>query len=135
MINYILNVDHRFHIFRVPNRAIVSNFELGFLLFFFIENGYKGKLGKPAYLEKWITTLTSITAGDSVFTVTFEWDEEVGVPGAFIIKNNHGNEFFLKTLTLEDVPGEGRVHFVCNSWVYPADKYNYDRIFFRNKVK
>ncbi|PON59877.1 Lipoxygenase [Trema orientale] len=97
-------------------------------------NGFKGKLGKPAYLENWITTLTSITAGDSEFNVTFEWDDEVGVPGAFIIKNNHDNEFFLKTLTLEDVPGEGRVHFVCNSWVYPADNYNYDRIFFRNKT-
>ena len=78
--------------------------------------------------------LTSLTAGDSAYNVKFEWDEEVGVPGAFIIKNNHTTEFFLKTLTLQDVPGEGRVVFVCNSWVYPASKYNYDRIFFRNQV-
>ncbi|KAK7842091.1 putative linoleate 9s-lipoxygenase 5 [Quercus suber] len=28
-----------------------------------------------------------------------------------------------------DVPGQGRVHFVCNSWVYPADKYGKDRTY------
>ncbi|PQQ06496.1 putative linoleate 9S-lipoxygenase 5 [Prunus yedoensis var. nudiflora] len=33
-----------------------------------------------------------------------------------------------------DVPGEGRIHFVCNSWVYPADKYKKDRVFFANKT-
>ncbi|KAK7834054.1 putative linoleate 9s-lipoxygenase 5 [Quercus suber] len=31
-------------------------------------------------------------------------------------------------------PGQGRVHFVCNSWVYPADKYGKDRVFFSNKT-
>ncbi|PQQ06498.1 putative linoleate 9S-lipoxygenase 5 isoform X2 [Prunus yedoensis var. nudiflora] len=40
----------------------------------------------------------------------------------------------LHTVTLEDVPGEGRVHFVCNSWVYPAEKYTKDRVFFVNKT-
>ncbi|KAL5566067.1 hypothetical protein UlMin_029231 [Ulmus minor] len=99
------------------------------------ENGHKGKLGKPAYLKKWITTLSSLTAGETAFKISFEWDEEEeAVPGAFIIRNNHGNEFYLKTVTLEDVPGEGRIHFVCNSWVYPADCYKYDRVFFRNKT-
>ncbi|GMN43851.1 hypothetical protein TIFTF001_013046 [Ficus carica] len=99
------------------------------------ENKYGAKLGKPTSLENWITTLTSVKAGETEYKVTFEWDEDVGVPGAFIIKNNHGNEFFLKTLTLDHVPGaQGPVHFVCNSWVYPSDKYNYDRVFFSNKT-
>ncbi|BFG36948.1 hypothetical protein CerSpe_232230 [Prunus speciosa] len=98
------------------------------------ENGFKGKLGKPAYLEDWITTITPLTVGDSAFKVTFDWEEETGVPGAILIKNNHHSEFFLKTITLEDVPGEGRVHFVCNSWVYPAEKYTKDRVFFINKT-
>ncbi|KAL5566068.1 hypothetical protein UlMin_029232 [Ulmus minor] len=97
-------------------------------------NGLKGKLGKAANLENWITKLTSLTAGESAFDVTFDWEEDVGVPGAFIIRNNHPSEFYLKTLTLEDVPGEGRVVFVCNSWVYPANKNKYDRIFFRNQA-
>ena len=94
----------------------------------------QGKLGRPAYLENWITTITPLVAGESAFKVTFDWDNEIGVPGAFLIKNNHHSEFYLKSLTLEDVPGQGQVHFVCNSWVYPADKYGKDRVFFSNKV-
>ncbi|XP_059652436.1 probable linoleate 9S-lipoxygenase 5 isoform X2 [Cornus florida] len=98
------------------------------------EKELRGKLGKPAYLEDWITTITSLTAGDSAFNVTFDWDEEIAFPGAFIIKNFHHSEFYLKSLTLEDVPSHGRIHFVCNSWVYPAEKYKYDRIFFTNQT-
>ena len=94
----------------------------------------RGKLGKPAYLENWITTFTPLTAGESAFNITFDWDESIGVPGAFIIRNEHHSEFYLKTVTLEDVPGQGQIHFVCNSWVYPADKYKKDRVFFTNKV-
>lgn len=99
-----------------------------------VENGLQGKLGKPAYLEDWITTITPLTAGESAFSVTFDWDQEIGVPGAFIIRNEHHSEFYLKTLTLEDVPGHGQIQFVCNSWVYPLDKYKKERIFFINKV-
>ncbi|KAA8545127.1 hypothetical protein F0562_019984 [Nyssa sinensis] len=94
----------------------------------------RGKLGKPAYLEDWITKITPLTANDSEFYVTFDWDEEIGVPGAFIIKNFHHNEFYLKTLTLEDVPCHGQIHFICNSWVYPVKYYKKDRIFFTNQT-
>lgn len=104
------------------------------MLFFVTENKLRGKLGEPAFLEDWITTFTSLTAGEAAFKVTFDWDEGFGVPGAFIIKNLHHSEFYLKTVTLEDVPDHGRMHFVCNSWVYPTDKYKYDRVFFANKV-
>ncbi|XP_057424124.1 probable linoleate 9S-lipoxygenase 5 [Lotus japonicus] len=98
-------------------------------------NGLKGKLGKPAYLEDWITTITPLTVGESAFKVTFDWDdEEIGTPGAFLIRNHHHSEFYLKSLTLEDVPGQGVIRFICNSWVYPADKYEKDRIFFSNKT-
>ncbi|XP_060178923.1 probable linoleate 9S-lipoxygenase 5 isoform X1 [Lycium barbarum] len=97
-------------------------------------NGSKGKLGKPAFLEKWTSTLTSISAGDATFNVTFDWDESMGVPGAFIIKNYHHSQFYLRTVVLEDVPGHGQLHFVCNSWVYPAHHYKYNRVFFANKT-
>ncbi|XP_020211492.1 probable linoleate 9S-lipoxygenase 5 [Cajanus cajan] len=97
-------------------------------------NGMKGKLGKPAYLEDWITTFTPLTAGESAFSVTFDWDEDIGTPGAFLIRNDHHSEFYLKTLTLENVPGHSDIHFICNSWVYPAHKYKTDRIFFSNKT-
>ncbi|MCL7029019.1 hypothetical protein MKW94_013693 [Papaver nudicaule] len=96
------------------------------------ENEMRGKLGKEAYIEHWISTITSAAAGSSAFGVKFEWDESIGVPGAFIVRNHHHSEFYLKSLTLEDVPGTGRVHFVCNSWVYPVNRYKYDRIFFAN---
>ncbi|KAA8545124.1 hypothetical protein F0562_019987 [Nyssa sinensis] len=95
--------------------------------------GSRGKHGKPACLKHWKRP-TSINASDSKMKVKFDWVEELGVPGAFIIKNHHQNEFYLKTLTLEDVPGHGRVHFICNSWVYPASKYKIDRIFFTNQA-
>ncbi|XP_010094672.2 probable linoleate 9S-lipoxygenase 5 [Morus notabilis] len=98
------------------------------------ENGMRGRVGKPAYLEDWITTISPLTAGDSAYEVYFDWDEKIGVPGAFIIRNEHHSEFYMKTLTLENVPGHGRLHFVCNSWVYPTDKYRTDRIFFTNKT-
>ncbi|CAK8544657.1 unnamed protein product [Lathyrus sativus] len=99
-------------------------------------NGMRGKLGKPAYLEDWITTNTSLTAGESTFKVTFDSDDvdDIGTPGAFLIKNNHHSEFYLKSLTLENVPGQGVIHFICNSWVYPAQKYQKDRVFFANKT-
>ncbi|GAV63153.1 Lipoxygenase domain-containing protein/PLAT domain-containing protein [Cephalotus follicularis] len=97
-------------------------------------NGLQGTQGNPAYLEEWITTITPLVAGESAFKVAFDWDEEIGVPGAFIVINNHHSEFYLKTLTLENVPGQGRIHFVCNSWVYPTKYNNKDRVFFSNKT-
>ncbi|XP_022999947.1 probable linoleate 9S-lipoxygenase 5 [Cucurbita maxima] len=91
-------------------------------------------VGKAAMLEQWISTVKpSLTADEIEFTVFFEWEERMGVPGAFIIRNHHSSQFYLKTVTLHDVPGYGSVHFVCNSWVYPAHRYTYDRVFFSNK--
>ncbi|MQM19172.1 hypothetical protein Taro_052170 [Colocasia esculenta] len=74
--------------------------------------GNRGVLSKPAALKDWITTLSSLTPGDTSYEVSFEWEESKGVPGAFLIENNHGFEFYLKTLTLEDVPGKGRKAFL-----------------------
>ncbi|XP_052194519.1 probable linoleate 9S-lipoxygenase 5 [Diospyros lotus] len=96
--------------------------------------GLRGKLGKAACLEDWITTITLPGHGDSAFDVAFDWEDEVGLPGAFLIRNLHHTEFYLKTLTLHDVPGHGRLHFVCNSWVYPAHRYKKDRVFFANQT-
>ncbi|KAJ8760606.1 hypothetical protein K2173_015273 [Erythroxylum novogranatense] len=97
------------------------------------ENEFQGRLGQPASLE-WKTLTTPLTASEVSYKITFDWDNKIGVPGAFLIRNNHHSEFYLKTVTLEDVPGEGRVYFVCNSWVYPTKYYKKDRIFFSNKA-
>ncbi|KAF6162787.1 hypothetical protein GIB67_029056 [Kingdonia uniflora] len=97
------------------------------------ENTMRGRLGQTVFLEKWIRTGTSAAIGESIFKLTFNWDADVGVPGAFIVKNLHNSEFYLKSLTLEDVPGTGKIHFFCNSWIYPAHRYKYNRIFFANQ--
>lgn len=96
-------------------------------------NGNRGILGKPAYLENWNENI-SVTDRDASFNITFDWDESMGIPGAFIIRNHHHSQLYLKTLTLEDVPGHGPVHFICSSWVYPAYRYKNDRVFFANKT-
>nr|XP_009418148.1 PREDICTED: probable linoleate 9S-lipoxygenase 5 [Musa acuminata subsp. malaccensis] len=96
------------------------------------KHGNRGVVGDPAYLDGFVSKLPSIAAGESTFDVTFHWQEKNGVPGAVIVKNRHASQFYLKSITLKDFPGKGRIHFVCNSWVYSADKYKYDRVFFAN---
>lgn len=99
------------------------------------ENEKKGKLGKEAYLKDWVSKLNSFNSEDEAsYDVEFEWDESLGLPGAFIIRNRHRYQIYLKSVTLEDVPDHGPVHFVCDSWVYPTRYYDYDRIFFSNKT-
>ncbi|KAL9317422.1 hypothetical protein ACSQ67_013939 [Phaseolus vulgaris] len=95
-----------------------------------------GPIGEVAYLEKWVSTISSLTtpATHVEFSITFEWDESMGVPGAFIIKNHHHSQFYLKTLDIEHIPGHGPVKFLCNSWIYPVHRYANDRVFFANKA-
>ncbi|GKV42758.1 hypothetical protein SLEP1_g50132 [Rubroshorea leprosula] len=98
-------------------------------------NGSGGKLGKAAYLENWITTITSPIAGEDSFSVTFDWHQSMGVPGAFVIRNYHHSQFYLKSVTLQGVPaGHSTVDFICNSWVYPQHLYKYNRVFFSNQT-
>ncbi|OMO99197.1 Lipoxygenase [Corchorus olitorius] len=97
------------------------------------ENGNKGKLGKPVSLQRWSLQLPSPLAKESWFAVSFDLDEEFGTPGAIVIRNNQASEFYLKTITLDDVNGAGQIHFVCNSWIYPDNRYKKPRIFFSNK--
>jgi hypothetical protein len=97
-------------------------------------NGGRGKVGKAAHLEEAVVTLKSKTNGETVFRVSFEWDELQGIPGAVLVKNHWSEEVFLKTLTLEGVPGKGNVVFIANSWIYPHNVYTHDRIVFANDV-
>ncbi|VAI01377.1 unnamed protein product [Triticum turgidum subsp. durum] len=92
------------------------------------QNPKRGKVGKPAHLEEMVVTMKSKAAGESVFKVTFEWDDSQGIPGAVLVRNTYRSEYLLKTLTLHGVPGKGTVVFVANSWIYP----NVDRVFFAN---
>ncbi|GJN23637.1 hypothetical protein PR202_gb11302 [Eleusine coracana subsp. coracana] len=92
----------------------------------------RGKVGNEAHLEEAVVTLKSKTNGETVFRVSFEWDESQGIPGAVLVKNHWSEEVFLKTLTLEGVPGKGTVVFIANSWIYPHNVYTHDRIVFAN---
>ncbi|XP_027334454.1 linoleate 9S-lipoxygenase-like isoform X2 [Abrus precatorius] len=96
----------------------------------------KGKVGKLTYLEGLIASLPTLGAGQSAFDIHFQWDSDMGIPGAFYIRNYMQVEFFLVSLTLEDVPNQGTIHFVCNSWIYNYAKFynKTDRIFFANKT-
>lgn len=78
--------------------------------------------------------IPKMVAGESIYSATFIIDESQGIPGAILVKNEHLAEFYLKSITIENFPGKGRIHFECNSWVYNARRYDYDRIFFANDV-
>ncbi|KAF7845018.1 putative linoleate 9S-lipoxygenase 5 [Senna tora] len=95
-----------------------------------------GQIGKAVDVEENISMVECWTAGKASYKVEFEWDiEKMGIPEAFLIKNEHKKQFFLVSLTLEDVPNQGDIHFPCNSWVFPAHRYIKDRVFFANKVE
>lgn len=97
-------------------------------------NGNRGIIGEPATFDHSVFRLPLLVAGETEFEIKFKFNETDGIPGAIIVKNNHSDEFYLKSVTIEDFPGKGRIHFACNSWVYNVNKYHYDRIFFANDV-
>lgn len=68
-----------------------------------------------------------------MYVVTFRVPHDFGEIGAFFIRNNHRNEFYLLSLTLEN-PDKSTIEFPCNSWVYNTSYYKNDRVFFSNKV-
>ncbi|KAG5000635.1 hypothetical protein JHK87_021707 [Glycine soja] len=94
-----------------------------------------GKVGNETFLEKHLPTLPTLGDRRDAYDIHFEWDANFGIPGAFYIRNYTYDEFFLVSVTLEDIPNHGTIHFVCNSWVYNFKDYDKkDRIFFANKT-
>ncbi|XP_045790613.1 linoleate 9S-lipoxygenase-like [Trifolium pratense] len=95
----------------------------------------KGKVGEKTYLGGLVTSIPTLEDKQSAFSINFEWHSlDMGIPGAFYIENFMQDEFFLVSLSLEDVPNHGTINFVCNSWIYNTEKYITDRIFFTNKT-
>ncbi|XP_023545376.1 linoleate 9S-lipoxygenase 6-like [Cucurbita pepo subsp. pepo] len=88
-------------------------------------NGMQGKVGKEHLME--------IGGVENEGLIRFDWDEEIGYPGAMLVTNyNHSSKFFLKSITLH-IPYWGNIHFNCNSWIQPKN-YVHHRIFFLNKA-
>jgi len=114
-----------------------SSFFIFFLVLFVCFSVAKGngKVGNETFLEKHLPTLPTLGDRRDAYDIHFEWDANFGIPGAFYIRNYTYDEFFLVSVTLEDIPNHGTIHFVCNSWVYNFKDYDKkDRIFFANKV-
>ncbi|XP_021720450.1 linoleate 13S-lipoxygenase 3-1, chloroplastic-like [Chenopodium quinoa] len=66
------------------------------------------------------------------YLAEFVVDSNFGLPGAILITNNHQQEFFLESITIEGF-ASGPVHFPCNSWVQSFKNIQAKRIFFHNK--
>ncbi|CAJ2646755.1 unnamed protein product [Trifolium pratense] len=92
----------------------------------------KGLIGKEVFLEKYLPTLPTLGARQDAFSIHFDWDADFGIPGAFSFRNYTQDEFFLVSVTFDDIPNHNSVQFVCNSWVYNFKSYKTDRIFFSN---
>jgi linoleate 9S-lipoxygenase len=101
--------------------------------FIFVASG-KGLIGKEVFLEKYLPTLPTLGARQDAFSIHFDWDAEFGIPGAFSFRNYTQDEFFLVSVTFDDIPNHNSIQFVCNSWVYNFKSYKTDRIFFSNDV-
>uniref|UniRef100_F6HRH9 Lipoxygenase n=1 Tax=Vitis vinifera TaxID=29760 RepID=F6HRH9_VITVI len=95
-------------------------------------NTGKGKLSEKAYLKHGKCSEhngTKITK----YKVKFRVEPDFGIPGAFLIKNEHKHKFFLQSATLE-VPANQSIQFNCKSWIYPFTKTKTNRLFFSNTV-
>ncbi|KAL3676575.1 hypothetical protein R1sor_026523 [Riccia sorocarpa] len=94
------------------------------------------KLSTKSAIEKWTTSpglKGKIIAGDESYSVTFQVPSDFGEIGAFVIRNNHPNPFYLQDVTF--ITDTNVVYeFPCKSWVYNDMIYQDDRVFFANKT-
>ncbi|XP_043723505.1 linoleate 9S-lipoxygenase A-like [Telopea speciosissima] len=131
------------HLHVISGTAVVRRWNLG-----------RQSPGKPASIHLYSSTSTDPANGKArlseqanlrngrkakhngentiIYRIKFQVDPEFGVPGAFIIKNHNINEFFLISATLELLDNHRKIHFDCNSWVFPISKTNSGRLFFSN---
>ncbi|XP_030547745.1 linoleate 9S-lipoxygenase 6-like [Rhodamnia argentea] len=90
----------------------------------------KGKLSKKAILRH-VKTTKDKGLNITVYSVKFKVEAEFGIPGAFLITNEHKHKFFLQAATFE-VSSVEIIHFDCQTWVFPIRRTKTDRIFFSN---
>ncbi|KAM7265906.1 hypothetical protein ACFE04_003589 [Oxalis oulophora] len=67
----------------------------------------------------------------TTYALKLKVDPDFGIPGALAITNRHKHKFFLLSVTLETHDNQV-IHFDCNSWIYPFELTEADRIFFSN---
>lgn len=67
---------------------------------------------------------------DANFTVPHDF----GNPGAILITNLHGKEFYMLEIVIHGFDG-GPVFFPANSWIHSRKDNSESRIFFKNQVR
>eukprot|EP00257_Ricinus_communis_P005152 XP_002519072.3 linoleate 13S-lipoxygenase 3-1, chloroplastic [Ricinus communis] len=94
-----------------------------------IDPGKGPKLSSETTL-KWSDQSFKIEDEMTIYKVEFMVDPNFGVPGAITVISKHLKEFYLESVTVEDV-----IHFSCDSWVQSSQNdHAGKRIFFANKA-
>lgn len=105
--------------------------------FFFLAVTGKGKLSDKANLKYRKSRKNKVNETREVtYELECNVDAGFGIPGAFVIRNQHKFKFLLESMTLFVLPPDQiqTLHFESNSWVYPFHLTQKDRVFFANPV-
>ncbi|XP_023548189.1 linoleate 13S-lipoxygenase 3-1, chloroplastic-like isoform X2 [Cucurbita pepo subsp. pepo] len=89
------------------------------------------KKSNEAVLKDW-SKKTNLKVEKVNYIAEFLLTSDFGEPGAITITNKHQQEFFLETITIEQLASDP-IHFPCNSWVQSRKDHPAKRIFFSNK--
>lgn len=94
-----------------------------------------GKLSAKSTIQGWLTSNgdVDLVADEDFYSITFKVPRDFGTPAAIVIRNNHPNEFFLKSLAIQG-PDKRTIDFPANAWIHKHEHYAKDRVFFYNKV-
>ena len=68
------------------------------------------------------------------YAANFTVPHDFGNPGAILITNLHGREFYLLEIVIHGFDG-GPVFFPANSWIHSRKDNPESRIFFKNQVR
>ena len=68
------------------------------------------------------------------YTANFKVPHDFGCPGAILITNFHGKEFYLTEIVVHGFK-EGPIFFPANSWIHSRKDNPESRIIFKNKVR
>ena len=67
------------------------------------------------------------------YTANFKVPHDFGCPGAMLITNFHGKEFYLMEIVIHGFE-KGPIFFPANSWIHSRKENPESRIIFKNKV-
>lgn len=90
------------------------------------EETMKPKMSKKAMLQ-WSKDRSDVDM--TTYNVDLKIEPNFGVPGAIYVSNHYEDEFFLASISVQEI-----VQFGCRSWIQPAKLNSQTRIFFSNKV-